>query len=204
GRTALDRGSLPGEVAARAGRIRLRRRRRGETACGGAGGEGHPGSRDRRRTARGCPRAGGDDRGAREREPRLQDPRGPAPHRPSVTVTISPLRGFPEVTTGADLAELAIASHAFQAGDILVLAQKVVSKSEGRVVRLAELEPSAKARELAGPDGDARHVEAILRESARIVRARGALVIAETRHGFVCASAGVDASNAPEPGTRVP
>jgi coenzyme F420-0:L-glutamate ligase/coenzyme F420-1:gamma-L-glutamate ligase len=120
-----------------------------------------------------------------------------------VTITISALRGFPEVAAGADLAELAARSHWFEAGDVLVLAQKVVSKSEGRVVRLAELEPSTRAQELAGADGDARHVEAILRESARIVRSRGALVIAETRHGFVCASAGVDASNAPEPGTLV-
>jgi coenzyme F420-0:L-glutamate ligase/coenzyme F420-1:gamma-L-glutamate ligase len=88
-------------------------------------------------------------------------------------------------------------------GDVVVLAQKIVSKAEGRVVRLDDLEPSGRALELAGPDGDARHVEAILRESARIVRTRGALVIAETRHGFVCASAGVDASNAPEPGTLV-
>jgi coenzyme F420-0:L-glutamate ligase/coenzyme F420-1:gamma-L-glutamate ligase len=120
-----------------------------------------------------------------------------------VTITITPLRGLPEIAAGADLAELAARSHSFEAGDVLVLAQKVVSKSEGRVMRLAEIESSAKARELAGPDRDARNIEAILQESVRIVRARGALVIAETRHGFVCASAGVDASNAPEPGTLV-
>jgi coenzyme F420-0:L-glutamate ligase/coenzyme F420-1:gamma-L-glutamate ligase len=77
-----------------------------------------------------------------------------------------------------------------------------VSKAEGRVVRLDELEPSARARELAG-DEDPRRLEAILREAARVVRARPPLVIAETPHGFVCASAGVDASNAPEPGTLV-
>jgi coenzyme F420-0:L-glutamate ligase/coenzyme F420-1:gamma-L-glutamate ligase len=79
-----------------------------------------------------------------------------------------------------------------------VLAQKVVSKSEGRVVRLADVEPSARAREIAG-DEDPRRIEVILREAARIVRVRPPLVIAETRHGFICASAGVDASNAPEP-----
>src|SRR5205085_11282445 len=84
-----------------------------------------------------------------------------------------------------------------------VLAQKVVSKAEGRVVRLDEIEPSARATELAGSDVDARHLEVVLRESVRIVRARGPLVIAETRHGFICASAGVDASNAPELGTVV-
>ena len=120
-----------------------------------------------------------------------------------MTLTIVPLRGFPEVPAGADLAELVAQSHKLEEGDVVVLAQKVVSKAEGRVVRLDELDPSARARELAGSDGDPRHVEAILRESVRIVRTRGALVIAETRHGFVCASAGVDASNAPESETLV-
>jgi coenzyme F420-0:L-glutamate ligase/coenzyme F420-1:gamma-L-glutamate ligase len=69
-------------------------------------------------------------------------------------------------------------------------------------VRLAEVEPSARAREIAG-DEDPRRIEVILREAARIVRVRPPLVIAETRHGFICASAGVDASNAPEPDTVV-
>jgi coenzyme F420-0:L-glutamate ligase/coenzyme F420-1:gamma-L-glutamate ligase len=82
-------------------------------------------------------------------------------------------------------------------GDVVVLAQKVVSKAEGRVARLAEVEPSKRAREIAA-DEDPRRIEVILREAARIVRVRPPLVIAETRHGFICASAGVDASNAPE------
>ena len=87
----------------------------------------------------------------------------------------------------------------------MVLAQKVVSKAEGRVVRLDELEPSAPAPwSSPGRTRDARHVEAMLRESVRVVRTRGPLVIAETRHGFVCASAGVDASNAPERGNARP
>jgi coenzyme F420-0:L-glutamate ligase / coenzyme F420-1:gamma-L-glutamate ligase len=120
-----------------------------------------------------------------------------------VSLSIAPLEGLPEVSVGADLGDLVAQSHKLQVGDVVVLAQKVVSKAEGRVVRRDELEPSARALELAGPDGDARHVEAILRESVRIVRTRGALVIAETRHGFVCASAGVDASNAAGPGTVV-
>ena len=81
---------------------------------------------------------------------------------------------------------------------MLVVAQKVVSKAEGRVVRLDEVEPSERARELAA-DQDPRRIEVVLREAARLVRTRPPLVIAETRHGFVCASAGVDASNAPEP-----
>jgi coenzyme F420-0:L-glutamate ligase/coenzyme F420-1:gamma-L-glutamate ligase len=118
-------------------------------------------------------------------------------------VTILPLEGLPEVTAGMDLAEPVARSQMLQDGDVLVVAQKVVSKAEGRVVRLDEIEPSPRAVELAGTDGDARQVEAVLRESVRVVRSRGALVIAETRHGFTCASAGVDASNAPEPGTLV-
>jgi coenzyme F420-0:L-glutamate ligase/coenzyme F420-1:gamma-L-glutamate ligase len=120
-----------------------------------------------------------------------------------VTLTISPLEGLPEIERGADLAALVARSHALEDSDVVVLAQKVVSKAEGRVVRLADVAPSERARELAGADADARHVETILRESVRVVRTRGALVIAETRHGFVCASAGVDASNAPEPETVV-
>jgi coenzyme F420-0:L-glutamate ligase/coenzyme F420-1:gamma-L-glutamate ligase len=120
-----------------------------------------------------------------------------------VTLTISPLEGFPEVALGADLAELVAQSRLLEDGDVVVLAHKVVSKAEGRVVQLDQLDPSDRARELAGADVDPRHVEAILRESVRVVRTRGALVIAETRHGFVCASAGVDASNAPAPGTLV-
>jgi coenzyme F420-0:L-glutamate ligase/coenzyme F420-1:gamma-L-glutamate ligase len=85
---------------------------------------------------------------------------------------------------------------------VVVVAQKVVSKAEGRVVRLADVEPSPQARDLADGE-DPRRLEVILGESARLVRTRAPLVIAETRHGFVCASAGVDASNAPEPDALV-
>ena len=87
-------------------------------------------------------------------------------------------------------------------GDVVVISQKIVSKAEGRVLRLEDIEPSAAAAELAAGH-DPRQLEVILSEAARIVRTRPPLVIAETRHGFVCASAGVDASNAPEPGTVV-
>ena len=86
---------------------------------------------------------------------------------------------------------------------MVVVAQKAVSKAEGRLLSLADLEPSAKARELAGDERDPREVEAILQEAEEIVRERGPLVIARTRHGFICASAGVDHSNAPEPGVLV-
>jgi coenzyme F420-0:L-glutamate ligase/coenzyme F420-1:gamma-L-glutamate ligase len=102
-----------------------------------------------------------------------------------------------------DLAALVAAHAELEDGDVVVVAQKVVSKSEGRVVRLDELEPSARARELAVEGRDPRELEAILREARSIVRERAPLVIAETRHGFVCASAGVDHSNAPGPDTLV-
>jgi coenzyme F420-0:L-glutamate ligase / coenzyme F420-1:gamma-L-glutamate ligase len=115
---------------------------------------------------------------------------------------VIPVEGIPEVREGDDLAALLADAAAFEDGDVLVVVQKVVSKAEGRVVSLDGVEPSEAARELAG-DEDARRLEVILRESARIVRSRPPLVIAETRHGFVCASAGVDASNAAGPGTLV-
>ena len=110
-----------------------------------------------------------------------------------------PLEGIPEIDEGDDLAGLLLAAAAgaggFQDADVLVVAQKAVSKAEGRTVRLDDVEPSARALELAD-DRDPRHVEWILRESAHVVRVRPPLIITETRHGFVCASAGVDASNA--------
>jgi coenzyme F420-0:L-glutamate ligase/coenzyme F420-1:gamma-L-glutamate ligase len=117
-------------------------------------------------------------------------------------LTISGVRGLPELSEGDDLAQLIVERAELEDGDVLVVAHKAISKIEGRIVRLGEVEPSARARELAG-DGDARRIEVILREAKRVVRTRGSLVIAETRHGFVCASAGVDASNTPEPGTLV-
>ena len=113
-------------------------------------------------------------------------------------IRILPVEGLPEIREGDDLAELIAARADLEDGDVLVVAQKAVSKAEGRLVRLAEIEPSDDARRLAGGE-DPRRLEVILRESKRIVRTRPPLVIAETRHGFVCASAGVDSSNAPEP-----
>jgi coenzyme F420-0:L-glutamate ligase / coenzyme F420-1:gamma-L-glutamate ligase len=115
---------------------------------------------------------------------------------------VIPVEGMPEVCEGDDLAALIAERAALEDGDVVVVAQKVVSKAEGRVVRLDELEPSQRALELAG-ERDPRHVEAVLREAVRIVRERDGLIIAETTHGFVCASAGVDASNTPASGTLV-
>ena len=117
-------------------------------------------------------------------------------------IEVLPVEGLPEIVEGDDLASLIAAAVELRGGDVVCVAQKVVSKAEGRVVRLEEVEPSAEARELAGGD-DPRRLEVILRESARVVRSRPPLVIAETSHGFVCASAGVDASNAPAPDTVV-
>ena len=100
---------------------------------------------------------------------------------------ISPVRGLPELREGDDLAQLIAERAELEEGDVLVVAQKAISKIEGRIVRL----------------GDRTKNDVILGEAKRVVRTRGSLVIAETRHGFICASAGVDASNAPEPGTLV-
>jgi coenzyme F420-0:L-glutamate ligase / coenzyme F420-1:gamma-L-glutamate ligase len=117
---------------------------------------------------------------------------------------VIPVEGLPEIAEGDDLAALVAGAVPLEDGDVVVVAQKVVSKAEGRVVELDAIEPSAAAADIAAADGrDARQVEAVLGEAARIVRRRGGLVIAETRHGFVCASAGVDASNAPAPGQLV-
>jgi coenzyme F420-0:L-glutamate ligase / coenzyme F420-1:gamma-L-glutamate ligase len=120
----------------------------------------------------------------------LQSPRG--------ELRVIPVKGLPEVREGDDLAALIAAAVQLEREDVVVVAHKVVSKAEGRIVRLGDIEPSAQARSLAAGE-DPRRLEVILRESTRLVRTRPPLVIAETRHGFVCASAGVDASNAPEP-----
>jgi coenzyme F420-0:L-glutamate ligase/coenzyme F420-1:gamma-L-glutamate ligase len=115
---------------------------------------------------------------------------------------IFPVDGLPEIAEGDDLGALIGDRVVLEDGDVVVVSQKAVSKAEGRIVRLDDVEASARARELAA-DHDPRQLEVILREAVRVVRSRAPLVIAETRHGFVCASAGVDASNAPEPDTLV-
>ena len=112
------------------------------------------------------------------------------------------LDGIPEVNPGDDLAELIAASleasHLrLTDGDVLVVTQKIVSKAEGRLVELASVEPSEMARDWGERwNKDPRQVELVLRESAAIVRmAPGGLIISRTRHGLVCANAGVDVSN---------
>jgi coenzyme F420-0:L-glutamate ligase/coenzyme F420-1:gamma-L-glutamate ligase len=118
-------------------------------------------------------------------------------------ITIVPVDGLPEIKEGDDLGALIADRVQLAAGDVVVVAQKVVSKSEGRIVHLDDVEASERARELAGSWCDPRESEVILHEAKRIVRSRNSLVIAETAHGFVCASAGVDHSNASEPDTLV-
>lgn len=117
--------------------------------------------------------------------------------------SVFPVTGLPELREGADLAALILERVELHDLDVVVVAQKAISKVEGRVVRLADVEPSERAREIAGDDGDPQRVEWILREAQRVVRVRAPLVICQTRHGFICASAGVDQSNTPEEGTLV-
>jgi len=111
------------------------------------------------------------------------------------------LPGIPIVTPGADLAALiqqaaAAAPLLLQAGDIVVVTQKVVSKAEGCLIALKDVTPSHWAEQYARQWGkDPRHVEAVLRQSRRIVRMDRGVLIAETHHGFICANAGVDQSN---------
>ena len=122
---------------------------------------------------------------------------------------IEALPGLPEVRAGDDLAALLAAAAARLEGglrpdDVLAVAHKVVSKAEGRIVDLATVEPDERARRLAAEHGkDPRHVQVVLDESEEIVRADRGRFICRTRHGFVCANAGVDASNAGAPGRLV-
>ncbi len=112
------------------------------------------------------------------------------------------LDGIPEIRPGDDLGALLRGRVAD--GDVLVVAHKAVSKAEGRVVALADVEPGERARAIAAEQGkeDARHVQVVLDETAELLRAERGVLICRTRHGFVCANAGVDASNA-DPGTLV-
>ncbi|HUS16357.1 MAG TPA: coenzyme F420-0:L-glutamate ligase [Chloroflexia bacterium] len=120
---------------------------------------------------------------------------------PAPEIRILALGAFPEVTPGMDLHALITAAAtdvelSFAPGDILVVTQKIVSKAEGALVDLRTIEPSDLAvRWAAAWDKDPRQIEVVLRESKRIVRMANGIIISETHHGFVCANAGVDASN---------
>ncbi len=123
-------------------------------------------------------------------------------------ISIDALPGIPEVRPGDDLAGLIAAAAGgiggLAPGDVLVVAHKVVSKAEGRIVALDGVSPGPRAVALAEQLGkDPRHVEVVLSEAAEVVRADGGRLICRTRHGFVCANAGVDASNATDAGTLI-
>jgi coenzyme F420-0:L-glutamate ligase / coenzyme F420-1:gamma-L-glutamate ligase len=117
--------------------------------------------------------------------------------------SVTPVEGLPELREGDDLAGLILDRTGLEDGDVVVVAQKAISKIEGQVVALAGIEPSEQARELAGNVADPRRIQVILDESVELVKVRPPLLIARTKHGFVSGSAGVDASNAPEPDTLV-
>ena len=121
-------------------------------------------------------------------------------------ITAVAVDGLPEVQPGDDLAALIAAATGEEIApeDVIVIAHKIVSKAEGRTRALADVEPSPRALELAADHGkDPRHVQVVLDESSEILRASRGVLICVTRHGFVCANAGVDASNAPAPDTLV-
>lgn len=124
-------------------------------------------------------------------------------------MTVTPVEGLPEIHPGDDLAALIAAAVAAQGdalrdGDVLAVAQKIVSKAEGRIVRLADVVPSPRAILMAREvEKDPRQIEVVLSETATIVRWAHGVLISETRHGFVCANAGVDRSNAGAPDTVI-
>ncbi|HYK78902.1 MAG TPA: coenzyme F420-0:L-glutamate ligase [Micropepsaceae bacterium] len=123
-------------------------------------------------------------------------------------IQIFPLPGLPEIQPGDDLARLILGAVRMQdfrvaAGDVFVVAQKIVSKAEGRIVILDAIVPSTRAEKWAEEWGkDSRVIELVLREAKRIVRMERGVIVAETSHGFVCANAGIDLSNADE-GTAI-
>ena len=123
-------------------------------------------------------------------------------------VQILPLAGLPEIRPGDDLARFILGAVRMQdyqvaAGDVFVIAQKIVSKAEGRIVSLDSIVPSSRAAKWAAEWGkDPRVIELVLRESKRIIRMERGVIVAETSHGFVCANAGIDLSNADE-GTAI-
>jgi coenzyme F420-0:L-glutamate ligase/coenzyme F420-1:gamma-L-glutamate ligase len=124
-------------------------------------------------------------------------------------LAITAVHGIPEVKPGDDLATLITNAVRTQGdelrdGDVLAVAQKIVSKSEGRIVRLDDVKPGSRALAMASEAGkDPRQLEVVLGETAKIVRWAHGVLISETRHGFVCANAGVDRSNAGAPDTVI-
>lgn len=115
---------------------------------------------------------------------------------------VFPIPGLPEIEAGANLGEMISALAELRDGDVIVIAQKAVSKAEGRVVPLSSAIPGAEARRLAAVLGkEPNLVQLILDESKEVLRAERNVLITETHHGFVCANAGIDTSNLPDDGT---
>lgn len=119
-------------------------------------------------------------------------------------IEIIPVPGIPEIKEGDDIARIIFESVTssgirVKQNDIFVIKQKIVSKAEGRLVKISKVKPSARALNIARENAkDPRLVEIILREARRVVRAERGVIITETRHGFVCANSGVDRSNVPK------
>jgi coenzyme F420-0:L-glutamate ligase / coenzyme F420-1:gamma-L-glutamate ligase len=121
--------------------------------------------------------------------------------RTTPELRVIPIDGLPEIREADPLGELIAARAELRGGDVVVVSHKVVSKAEGRVVRLDSVRPEERATELAAQlDKDPALVQLVLDESAAVLRAERGVLVCETRHGFVCANAGVDTSNL-EPGT---
>ncbi len=121
---------------------------------------------------------------------------------PAGELRVLPVTGLPEFTEGTRVGEGIVARAALEDGDVVVISQKIVSKAEGRIRRLSAALPSAEARKLAAALGkEPNLIQLILEESSEVLRAERGVLITETRHGFVCANAGIDTSNLPDPDT---
>jgi coenzyme F420-0:L-glutamate ligase / coenzyme F420-1:gamma-L-glutamate ligase len=119
-----------------------------------------------------------------------------------VGLRVRPVGGIPEIVEGNSIGALIAARAELEDGDVVVISQKVVSKAEGRIRKLSAVLPGAEARKLAAVLGkEPAMVELILSESNEVLRAERGVLIVETVHGLICANAGIDSSNLPEPDT---